>query len=184
MRHLSIRRLATEELFLVGPAGRFSADQSESVPLLDLKSYPMILSTPEHGLRQFVELEARKQDFTLDVRLEIDALGRIGSLIANGHGYSILTKPAVAQELAAGRLSIARIGNGALKRTLCLARNPAHVVTHASVRVEDLAAKVLGRMIVKKDWEAQPDDTLPWAGEDTYLPQLERHAPRLSKGDR
>ena len=87
-------------------------------------------------------------------------LATIARLVANGHGYTILSKPAVRDELADGRLSFARLGNGALRRTLSLVRNPAQVVTHASARVEDLTIKIMASLINKGVWEADPEAAL------------------------
>lgn len=39
-------------------------------------------------------------------------------------------------------------------------RNSSQVVTHASVRCEDLTVKVLSRLIEKGVWVAEPDETL------------------------
>jgi len=87
-------------------------------------------------------------------------MAHIGTLVARGHGYSILPLPAVAEALGAGQVSIARIHNGSIRRTLCLVRNTNQVLTHASVRCEDLAIKVLSRLIEKGVWVADLDVAL------------------------
>ena len=87
-------------------------------------------------------------------------MAHIGTLVARGHGYSVLPLPAVADALAAGQVSIARIHNGSIRRTLCLVRNSSQVLTHASVRCEDLTIKVLSRLIEKGVWVAELDVAL------------------------
>ena len=52
-----------------------------------------------------------------------------------------------------------------IRRTLSLARNGAQMVTHASVRCEDLTAKVLARLIAMGDWLAEPAADLRSASE-------------------
>lgn len=162
IRHLSARGLASEEMYLVGPAGRFgtSNEDAPDIPLSGLKDFPLITFGQPHGLRKLIDQEAQRQGFTYRVTQEIDAVGTIARLVANGHGYSILSKPAVSDELAEGKLSFARLGGGALRRTLCLVRNPAQVVTHASARVEDLTIKVMASLIGKGVWEADPEAAL------------------------
>lgn len=164
IRHLSVRRLASEELHLIGPAGRFGT--GSDIPLSELKDFPLITVGPQHGLRKLLDHEAQRQGFTYRVAHEIDAVGTIARLVANGHGYTILSKPAVRDELADGRLSFARLGNGALRRTLSLVRNPAQVVTHASARVEDLTIKVMASLIGKGVWEADPEAALGSPGKN------------------
>lgn len=159
IRHLSARRLATEEMYLIGPAGRFGEGPA-NVTLAELSDYPLITLGPQHGLRKFLDIEAQRHAFTCRVKHEIDAVATIAELVANGHGYTILSKPAVRDELADGRLSFARIGNGEIRRTLSLVRNPAQVVTHASARVEDLTVKIMASLIAKGIWEAEPEAAL------------------------
>lgn len=161
LRHLSSRRLATEELFLIGPAGHYGTPAD--MPDMDataLPKLPMILPGLPHGLRQLIDQETAKLGVTLNVRLDIDAMGHIADLVAAGHGFSILPLPAAADALASGKISIARVANGALRRSLCLVRNSTQLVTHASVRCEDLAIKVLANLIDTGAWRAELDEAL------------------------
>jgi LysR family nitrogen assimilation transcriptional regulator len=158
LRHLSSRRLASEELFLIGPPNRYGTlEVMSTVPITELASLPMILPGLSNGLRQLIQQETERLGVTVRVHQEIDAMGHIGSLVARGHGFSILPLSAVADALAPGQVSIARIQDGSIKRTLCLARNISQVVTHASVRCEDLTIKVLSRLIEKGVWRAELD---------------------------
>jgi LysR family nitrogen assimilation transcriptional regulator len=161
LRHLAARRLANEELFLVGPADRFGGlGEMSAVAVESLGELPMILPGLPHGLRQVIDLAASRAGAALDVRHEVDAMWVIGELVASGLGYAILPLPIVGDVLASGRVSVARIQGGAFQRTLCLVRNSGQLVTHASVRCEDLTVKVLARLIEKGVWRATPDPTL------------------------
>lgn len=161
LRNLTSRRLAREELYLVGPAGRFGDLQTmPDVPLRDIAELPLVLPGLPHGLRQVIDQEAAQAGVALNVRAEVDAMWVIANLVANGVGCSILPLPAAQDAVAAGQVSVARLGGGAIRRTLCLTRNSAELVTHASVRCEDLTVKVLARLIEKGVWRAEPDPTL------------------------
>ena len=160
-RHLSSRRLATEELFLIGPPDRYGRlDKMPDVPITELATLPMILPGLPHGLRQFIDQETERLGAAVSVHQEIDAMAHIATLVARGHGYSILPLPAVTDALAAGQVSIARIQQGAMRRTLCLVRNSNQVLTHASISCEDLTIKVLSRLIEKGVWVAEVDAAL------------------------
>lgn len=158
VRHLSARRLASEELFLIGPAGEFGtlADPSPVEPA-KLADMPMILPGPQHGLRQVIAREADRLGGAVTIVLELDAMRHLGELIARGHGYSVAPLGVVADDLAAERVSIGRIGDGTMRRSLSLMRNATRVVTHASVRCEDLTAKVLTGLIAKGLWPARAE---------------------------
>jgi LysR family nitrogen assimilation transcriptional regulator len=161
LRHLSSRRLASEELFLIGPPKRYGTlDEMPTVPVTELSTLPMILPGPSNGLRQLIAQETERLGATLTVQQELDAMAHMGTLVARGHGYSVLPLSAVADALAAGQVSIARIQDGSIRRTLCLVRNISQVVTHASVRCEDLTIKVLSRLIEKRVWTAELDKAL------------------------
>lgn len=159
LRHLSARPLVSEEMYLIGPAGRFgsSTEDAPSIPLDCLNDFPLITCGPQHGLRNFLDHEAVRLGFSYRVSHEIDAIGTIAALVANGHGFTILSKPAVDDDLFSGKLSFARVGDGALRRKLSLVRNPARVVTHASARVEDLVTKIMGSLIADGVWQAVPE---------------------------
>ena len=156
VRNLYSRRLATEELFLVGPASGYGKLHAPSdIAIAQLSQLPMILPGPQHGLRQLIDQETTRLGIALTVRLEIDAMAHIGDLVNRGHGFSILPLSALAEDLAAGHVTIARIADGAIQRTLSLVRNSNQVVTHASVRCEDLTVKVLASLIKKRLWVAE-----------------------------
>jgi LysR family transcriptional regulator, nitrogen assimilation regulatory protein len=157
MRNLLGRPIASEELYLVGPRGKFhSGAPPVSVSVADFAAFPLLLPGPQHGLRQVIEQQLAALGIAMNVRLDIDALMHIPALIAAGYGYSILPLPAVTEELRAGNVSVARIGDGTLRRTLCLLRNTSDVATHASVYCEALTIKVLLGLIDSGDWVAQP----------------------------
>jgi hypothetical protein len=50
---------------------------------------------------------------------------------------------------------VAHLGDGSLRRTLCLVRNRSAVVTHASVLVEDLLVKAIARAVADGRWDAE-----------------------------
>lgn len=159
-RSLSFRNLASEELFLVGPAGRFGdVGRIPDVAMTDLVDLPMILPGLPHGLRQLIDQETARHGVSLQVYRDMDVLGHMGQLISAGHGYSILPLPVVSEQLASGRVSIARIQGGAIYRTLSLVRNSASLVTHASVRCENLVFEVLGTLMTNGVWRATPEGT-------------------------
>jgi LysR family transcriptional regulator, nitrogen assimilation regulatory protein len=154
-RNLTVKKLAREELYLIGPPGRFRGIDVTSVTEGEVSELPLILPSPQHGLRRFLEQESQRLNFRLQVTTEIDSVAHIAHLVAAGHGYSIVSLPAVTQFLESQRISASRICDGAMRRTLCLVRNPSSVVTRASVRIEDLTVKIVRRLIVTNRWRAE-----------------------------
>ena len=164
LRQLSMRRLVSDELVLFGPAGAFAQVPGQDLPTVPaamLADLTLIASGPQHGLRQVIEREAARLGLELRVEHEIDALGPTLALVAAGHGHAILPQCALAvARPGSGSVSLARITDGSWRRTLCLVRNPNHVVSYASVRVEDLTGRVVASLIREGRWHACPESLL------------------------
>lgn len=148
-RHLAMRRLASEELVLVGPPGRFG---DTPLPLAALADEVLIAPGPQHGLRQLLDREAARAGIEIEVRYEVDSQETSIGLAAAGQGLAVLPVSAVAPEVAAGRVTMAPFAGDGLRRRLSLARNPSHVLTHASVRVEHALIDVMTAAIAAGTW--------------------------------
>jgi LysR family transcriptional regulator, nitrogen assimilation regulatory protein len=171
-RGLTFREIASEELFLIGPSGKFGTEaEPTELALADLVGLPMILPGLPHGLRRLIDQETARHGVTLQVWRDLDLLGQAGRLIAAGYGCSILPLPTVADDVAAGSLSIARIAGGMLRRRLMLARNSGEVITRASIRAEQLIVQVLHGLIATGEWRATPS---PEAG---HAPSINQESP-------
>lgn len=177
-QQLSARPIASEELFLVGPPDKYgqSATNLPVVATEGMSALTMILPGPQHGLRQTVDHIAARLGVVINVSQELDAMAHVAGLVTRGHGHSILPLSAIASELAAGTISIARIGSGVFRRNLSLVRNSSRMVTHASVRCEDLTVQVLGQLIASGIWQAELAEGLPRLGNAGELPRKERKA--------
>jgi LysR family transcriptional regulator, nitrogen assimilation regulatory protein len=156
LRHLNCRRLASDELFLIGASGRFgSFVEPTSLPLSDLVNERIAAPGPQHGLHQVIAREAAKAGVDIQIQYEIDSLGTIRNLIQRGFCTSILPYCAVAELAGTDQVSVARINNGDLRRTLSLVRNPSHVLTHASIRVEAVLLKIMVQKISENAWHGR-----------------------------
>jgi LysR family nitrogen assimilation transcriptional regulator len=162
LRDLSFRSLAVEELFVIGPSGRFGdLDDLPDIAFSELAALPMLLPGLPHGLRQLIDQETARRGVELQVYRDMDVLALMGGLIAAGYGYSILPLSVISEHLAAGTVSIARVEGGILQRTLALVRNSAAVVTQASLRCEDVTVEVLGHLAASGVWRAATTQTEP-----------------------
>jgi LysR family nitrogen assimilation transcriptional regulator len=156
LRHLSVKRLAHEELYLVGPPGKLGEFENPiSVSARQLGELRLILPSGEHGLRQLLEREAQRLGIALRVWAEVDSLPQILRLVASGHGYTLTSFAAAREALSAKRVSAARIEDGAIRRTVCIVRNPGR--TLAAARIEDLVLNLVEAMIAKGKWNAELD---------------------------
>ena len=155
LSHLAMQSLVREELFLVGPPGL-----AATVPPEALAGLPLVLPGLPHGLRLVIDQEAARAGARLDVAVELDALAHVGGLVAGGGLHAIMPRSAVADDLAARRISLARIGAAGWHRTLALVRNPAQLVTHASLACEAIVRETFAALIGAGAWLAEPEAAL------------------------
>jgi LysR family nitrogen assimilation transcriptional regulator len=87
-------RLWSEPLFLVADADLLPA-HLEELRFADLASYPMLLPSHAHGLRQIIERAAERQGLKLDIRLEGDSLNTLMDWVIERLGVAILPLGAV-----------------------------------------------------------------------------------------
>jgi LysR family nitrogen assimilation transcriptional regulator len=161
-RHLSIKWIANETLFLIGRGGEFGPVDEfgvaiEPVGVEVLNRVGLILPTMPHGIRRLIERQTERNTVELRIVIEIDALAQIRALIAAGVGHSLLPHAAVRQDLLEGKLSAARVEGVDLTRSVSLVRNPAMPITRASVEVEDMAMSLLRGMIDTGVWHTGLD---------------------------
>jgi len=129
--------LATHELYLVGPHG----DALTAWPdfrFHELARAPLVLPGVPDGLRMMLAEVARKHAVPLDVSLEVDSLTAMKEIVASRAGYTILSRQAVANEVAAQRLQVSRIVEPVLTRTLVLATSAQRPLTSAARTVANL----------------------------------------------
>jgi LysR family transcriptional regulator, nitrogen assimilation regulatory protein len=159
--HLLARPLVLEEIFLIGPGGRFGPLDQQTIartpiPFAAAQANPLILPTRQHALRQLAERQFQGEGLPLQVEMEVDSLTHIKELVAAGHGYSLLSHAAVHKELAEGSLSAVRIAPPTLRRMVYLVRNPARFISRASVQIEDLMIGLMRDLISERTWLAEP----------------------------
>lgn len=155
LRHLVATGLATDELVVVGAPTRF--EEAASPPFLSLKDLAddaWIAPGRQHGLRQILDAEAARSGLHLKVIHEADSLATTLDLVASGFGLALVPRCVAADACRDGRIGVRRVGPGGLSRRLSLVRNPAHVLTHASVRVANVVRTVMERMIAQGAWQA------------------------------
>ncbi len=152
LQHLLSRALASDELVLIGAPDRFAP--GTTVEFSALATELLVAPGRQHGLRQLLEREAERAGIELRVEHETDALDMLIQLAAGGHGLAVLPRCSTVSFCEAKQISITALGVTPLRRSLNLARNPQHVLTHASLRVESVMRQVMARLIAEGAWQA------------------------------
>jgi LysR family nitrogen assimilation transcriptional regulator len=113
--------VAHEPLSVLGGGNNLPFPAGESISISQLSGHPLVLPTPQHGLRKMIDDHAATQGQRLDLVFEFDSLDATIALVRDGTALTILPESAVRAELAAGTLRSWRIGAPPLDRPLIIA---------------------------------------------------------------
>lgn len=142
LRHTVIGK---ERMHLVGPPGVFR--EGQSVRMSNLSAYPLIIPGRLHGMNLLIHRAATQAGTTLDVRVEVDSVAEMISLVRAGYGYTILAPMGFHQELAQGRVSVASLSAPTMQRSLVGATVEARPLSQATAMLMDVAHQILADFI-------------------------------------
>jgi LysR family nitrogen assimilation transcriptional regulator len=145
---LEIEPLVTESLCLVSPARgmRGGGLQKDAGPLAfqQLRQFGLIFPSGPHPIRTLVETEAARRGVTLNIVLEIDAVGSILQLVEQGYGHAVVPYNVVRAGLVRdGALTARAITRPSLASMLGLALPARRPLTVLGQRAAELLREVL-----------------------------------------
>ncbi len=154
-RGLASRCVLTEELCLLGPAEPLPGIEMPTGTKLayaDVARLPLILPSPNHGLRTLIEREAGQSGLTINTVLEVDSYSSIKELVEEGLGYSILPYNAIDREVKEGRLIYRGIEAPVLKRDVHVVHTAVRPMTNAVSAIEQLCRATLLSLVETGRW--------------------------------
>jgi len=134
-----------------------SADNRQASSEIDLGAvfqHDLIVPSPSHYLRRFIEHAALSHGHELRVACEIDSFELVKELVARKMAKAILPIACVREELGRENLRIARITNPPLQRTLTMM----HSARQARSDAVDLVCQEVRAII----WECADSATFGW----------------------
>ncbi|KGF68298.1 hypothetical protein LL06_17365 [Hoeflea sp. BAL378] len=142
--------LLEEELVLLAPADAEMDDGG--IALENLSGKSLILPSKAHGLRIMLDDIFGARGMSVEPTIELDSYRNIKRLVEAGYGYSILPLHAVVEEQRAGRLSVRRFSNIALKRNAYIVQSVSRPTTRATEAIAGELKSVVGRLIEDGLW--------------------------------
>jgi LysR family nitrogen assimilation transcriptional regulator len=140
-RAIELFPLLEEALCLIGPAA--AGRHATTVPMRELPQYPLIMPSRPNAIRTLVESRLAGVGLRPQVTLEIDAIGAIVELVAEGLGYAILSPRALPEGTVRRGLTARRIVRPTLRSALAIAvsaQRPATPLQTACVELVDALA--------------------------------------------
>lgn len=151
-RGIRTERLLEEELVVLGAPARAAEMPGGALPLSVALRAGLILPGKGHGLRALLDAQAAALGQPLATRIDVDSFQNIKALVAEGMGWSILPRHAVAAEAARGALRIWPIRDPQLRRHVHLAHTTGRPVTGAVAAVLGLARETLRSLVQDGVW--------------------------------
>jgi len=146
--------LCAMELVLVAKQGdKLSAHGA--VRLKQLDGIPLILPSSPHALRQRIEEVWAEHKLKLMVPFEADALTTRKEVVAAGGGYTLAPFDAIAGDVSADRIQIARIAYPSIKRYLVLASARRGPVTLGARAIASLMPGLISGLVRDGHWKAR-----------------------------
>jgi len=136
------RPLLEEQLCLIGPNRR--AREAPTLRLRDLPRYPLLIPSRPHAIRMLVETHLANLGLRPQVAMEIDAVPAILELVAEGHGFAVLSPRALHGGEAARRLRARTIVQPRLVSRLAIATSAQRPSTPIQLRTIDLIERLIG----------------------------------------
>ncbi|QJR11427.1 HTH-type transcriptional regulator ArgP [Usitatibacter rugosus] len=136
-----VRTLYEEALCLVG--ARRKPAEPRTVRLQDLPGFPLLIPSRPHAIRRLVETRLASLGLQPQIAMEIDAVPAILDLVAEGHGYAVLSPRAVQGASMAARLHARTIVQPHLKSALAVAtsaQRPSTPLLQSTVALIDALA--------------------------------------------
>ncbi|SDG77122.1 LysR family transcriptional regulator [Roseospirillum parvum] len=150
---LHLEPLLDEPLVLVSAPGS-DPQTGHPLPLAKALTRRLILPSPPHGLRVLVDQAAARLGVRPWIDPEVEGLPAIKGLVAKGLGDTLLPAAAVAEEVAAGRLTTRHLENPGLSRRLVLARPAGRTPTTATTRLAETVHNQVHHLLATGRWPA------------------------------
>ncbi|MDX6507477.1 MAG: hypothetical protein QOG06_2121 [Gaiellaceae bacterium] len=129
-----------DEVVLAVPPGHTFANRT--VSLAQLREEPLIVMQEGAGVRQVIEDELRRAGVRLrdlEPRLELGLQESVKAAVVAGYGVTFISRAAIAVDLAAGTLAIARVKGLDPARDISLVRSAGRSATRAAEAFLDFA---------------------------------------------
>ncbi len=136
------RPLLEEHLCLIGPKRK--GREARTLRLRDLSGFPLIIPSRPHAIRMLVETRLAEIGARPQVAMEIDAVPAILELVAQGHGYAVLSPRALSGPEVARRLSARTIVQPRLMSKLAIATSAQRPSTPIQQRAIELIERLIG----------------------------------------
>jgi len=142
--------LGVENMYLVGPPDAFA--EGQVVTMAELTRYPLIIPGRMHGMNLLIRRAASQAGVTLHIRVEVDSVAEMVSLVKGGYGYTVLARMGFHRELEESKVSVAHIESPQIERTLISATVESRPLTQGTVLLIEGVETILRAFTSGQRW--------------------------------
>jgi LysR family nitrogen assimilation transcriptional regulator len=143
---LNTQPLMDEELLLIGPRPPKGKATAAALSLREVSALPLVIPSRPNAIRMVVETEMAGIGCKPEISLEIDGVAAILDLVADGAGYAILPKHALATTTRPEAYQARSIVNPHLVSRLTLATAAGRTTTMTQQAMVELIQQVAGEV--------------------------------------
>jgi LysR family nitrogen assimilation transcriptional regulator len=143
---LTTQPLMDEELLLIGPRPAKGKATAAALSLREVSALPLVIPSRPNAIRMVVETEMAGIGCKPEISLEIDGVAAILDLVADGAGYAILPKHALATTTRPEAYQARPIVNPHLVSRLTLATAAGRTTTMTQQAMVELIQQVAGEV--------------------------------------
>lgn len=142
---IDLEPLLDEELLLVSPnhGASHAATLPQSIKVTDLPGFPLIMPSRPNAIRMLIEGELAGKGLRPTIAFEVDGVGAILDLVAEGFGHAVLPRSAVGHLAQSSGLTLRSMDAKGLSTKLSLAINSHRQVTATQQALIDLVRCVV-----------------------------------------
>jgi LysR family nitrogen assimilation transcriptional regulator len=144
--------LVEEELMFITRTGSQFAPKKKTITLEQATAVPLILPSPQHGVRPRIEHAVRSAGLSTDKVMDINSVAILKSALLADLGATILPVAPVLWEIEHGQMLAHPIRGAPLARTITLCSSRNIPLTNAASAVRKLVLAVAAELCDSKRW--------------------------------
>lgn len=142
---LAIEELVQEDLCLI--SRHDPQEAGKDIGNAELVNFPLVLPSPDHGLRRSIEAGWRRVDRPLNIAAEVDSLVHLKRLAMDSGLHTILPAAACRDEVEAGKLMARRVLNPPLRRPIAMATSTSRPLSVAGQHIYEIVKDMVRQAV-------------------------------------
>ena len=144
LKNVNSAAMFREPLFFVQGNGSGGGEVGEPITFDEVAELPLVLSRNPHAVRRVMEKTAAQKKISLNVKVEAESTGLLKNYLKSGIASAILPWPYLCSMLKRGEVSVRKIVEPELIRTIYIAWSKNYPLNAAATIVKEKLSELIG----------------------------------------